>query len=160
MIAKNLGAIAFASGKNIYFQSGKFSPNTKAGFELLVHELSHVKQQLQGQAPPGLDEDAGLEAEAQNIGKILAEELFPVGDRPKLQEEPINTEEETQADEPTVIHLKRKPKVAEGQLAETGAVQRKKDPASQVSSQVKKIRRMIQHCRPIHHFIGGGVLAI
>lgn len=138
VIAKNLGSIAFASGKNIYFQSGKFNPNTKAGFELLVHELSHVKQQLQGQAPPGLDEDAGLEAEAQNIGKTLAEELFPVGDRPELKEEPVSAEKEPQADEPAVIHLKRKPKVAEGQLAETGAVQRKKDPTSQQGKQLSQ----------------------
>ena len=61
-LAKQLQALAFTSGKDIYFQSGQFDPVNK--FELLMHEATHVKQQDLGQVAPGLDPDAGLEAEA------------------------------------------------------------------------------------------------
>ncbi|WP_420596095.1 eCIS core domain-containing protein [Deinococcus sp.] len=61
-LAKQLHATAFTSGKDIYFQSGQFDPTNK--FELLIHEATHVKQQDSGQVAPGLDPNAGLEAEA------------------------------------------------------------------------------------------------
>jgi len=38
-------ADAFASGRNIYFRRGRFSPNSAAGRHLLAHELIHVLQQ-------------------------------------------------------------------------------------------------------------------
>lgn len=42
---KQLGAQAFATGKDIYFNSGKYRPETGAGKHLLAHELTHVVQQ-------------------------------------------------------------------------------------------------------------------
>lgn len=38
-------AQAFTHGKDIYFNSGKYSPGTDGGKELLAHELTHVVQQ-------------------------------------------------------------------------------------------------------------------
>jgi hypothetical protein len=40
-----LSAQAFTVGKNIYFNSGKYSPEATAGKRLLAHELTHVIQQ-------------------------------------------------------------------------------------------------------------------
>lgn len=43
-----VGAQAFTHGKDIYFNSGKYNPGTKAGKHLLAHELTHVVQQNRG----------------------------------------------------------------------------------------------------------------
>lgn len=57
--------MAFTTGTDIFFQSNKYDPNSTEGFKLLAHETTHVKQQMEGRAAPGIDADAGLEAEAQ-----------------------------------------------------------------------------------------------
>ena len=41
----NIQAQAFTHGQDIYFNSGKYSPNTNEGKSLLAHELTHVVQQ-------------------------------------------------------------------------------------------------------------------
>jgi hypothetical protein len=43
--ARRFDALAIASGRNIYFRDGLYSPGTSAGRELLTHELTHVLQQ-------------------------------------------------------------------------------------------------------------------
>ncbi len=43
--ALSQGAVAMASGRDIYFQAGRFAPGTEAGGELLAHEIVHVLQQ-------------------------------------------------------------------------------------------------------------------
>jgi hypothetical protein len=43
-----LGAEAFTLGADIYFREGRFQPGTRAGGQLLAHELAHVVQQRQG----------------------------------------------------------------------------------------------------------------
>jgi hypothetical protein len=42
---QQLGAQAFATGNNIYFNEGKYNPNSTAGKHLLAHELTHTVQQ-------------------------------------------------------------------------------------------------------------------
>jgi len=39
------GAMAFASGADIYFGSGRYNPETQSGRELIAHEVAHVLQQ-------------------------------------------------------------------------------------------------------------------
>ncbi|PHN06354.1 eCIS core domain-containing protein [Flavilitoribacter nigricans] len=46
---KNINAQAFAFGRDIYFNNGKYRPETQHGLHLLAHELAHVVQQ--GKAP-------------------------------------------------------------------------------------------------------------
>ncbi|NER12072.1 DUF4157 domain-containing protein [Leptobacterium flavescens] len=45
---KELGAQAFTHDKDIYFNSGKFNPDSESGKRLLAHELTHVVQQNDG----------------------------------------------------------------------------------------------------------------
>ncbi len=47
-MCKALNAQAFTIGKDIFFNSGKFNPETTSGERLLAHELTHVLQQKQG----------------------------------------------------------------------------------------------------------------
>ncbi|WP_264536429.1 DUF4157 domain-containing protein [Flavobacterium sp. N1736] len=42
---KELGSQAFATGNDIYFNEGKYNPNSTAGKHLLAHELTHTVQQ-------------------------------------------------------------------------------------------------------------------
>ncbi len=42
---RSLGAQAFTHGKDVYFNSGKYNPDTAQGKHLLAHELTHVVQQ-------------------------------------------------------------------------------------------------------------------
>lgn len=44
---KQLGAQAFTHGKDIYFNSGKYNPDSSEGKHLLAHELTHTIQQQQ-----------------------------------------------------------------------------------------------------------------
>lgn len=45
LLSNQLNAQAFTVGNDIYFNSGKFSPESSAGKKLLAHELTHVVQQ-------------------------------------------------------------------------------------------------------------------
>lgn len=42
---KELGSQAFANGNDIYFNEGKYNPNSQEGKHLLAHELTHTVQQ-------------------------------------------------------------------------------------------------------------------
>jgi len=44
-LANKLSARAFAFGNHIFFGGGAYDPNSKAGLELLAHELTHTIQQ-------------------------------------------------------------------------------------------------------------------
>jgi hypothetical protein len=75
--AQQFGALAFARGDQIFFQPGRYQPETAAGQELLGHELAHVVQQRGGrvdgaQGKGGVNADAGLEAEADAHGAKAA----------------------------------------------------------------------------------------
>ncbi|MCD0155803.1 DUF4157 domain-containing protein [Deinococcus sp. 6GRE01] len=72
-LAKGVNAIAFTTGTDIFFRSGRFDPNTRGGLELLAHEVTHTVQQSQGRVGTGIDPDAGLESEARVMGARLAQ---------------------------------------------------------------------------------------
>ncbi|HNW98476.1 MAG TPA: DUF4157 domain-containing protein [Bacteroidales bacterium] len=46
-----LNSHAFTHGNNIYFNSGKYNPESNSGKNLLAHELTHVVQQSSNSAP-------------------------------------------------------------------------------------------------------------
>ncbi|WP_233218689.1 eCIS core domain-containing protein [Deinococcus arcticus] len=71
-LAKGVNALAFTTGSDIFFQAGQFNLNSQSGLELLAHEVTHTVQQSQGKVGPGIDPDAGLEAEARQMGHRLA----------------------------------------------------------------------------------------
>lgn len=47
-LSRELNAQAFTVGNDIYFNSGKFSPDSTGGRQLLAHELTHTVQQSHG----------------------------------------------------------------------------------------------------------------
>ncbi|MDC8005367.1 DUF4157 domain-containing protein [Aureisphaera galaxeae] len=44
-LSQDLNAKAFTVGNDVYFNEGKYNPNTRQGKHLLAHELTHVVQQ-------------------------------------------------------------------------------------------------------------------
>lgn len=42
---QEMGARAFTTGRDVYFNTGQYRPETKSGKQLLAHELTHVVQQ-------------------------------------------------------------------------------------------------------------------
>ncbi|WP_456833009.1 eCIS core domain-containing protein [Deinococcus sp. UYEF24] len=79
LLSKKVNAVAFTTGQDIYFQSGKFDPNSQTGVELLAHEATHTVQQSKGQVGKGIDPDAGLEAQARQMGAKIASSVSPSG---------------------------------------------------------------------------------
>jgi hypothetical protein len=47
-LSQAVGATAFTSGRDVFFREGAFDPASPEGFELLVHESTHVLQQAAG----------------------------------------------------------------------------------------------------------------
>jgi len=67
--ANAVAAVAFTVGEDIFFQRGAFAPDDAQGRELLLHELTHVRQAQDGRVPqgggPSVSDPAGpLEREA------------------------------------------------------------------------------------------------
>ncbi len=50
-MARRLQADAVTIGADIFFRYGRFEPESPEGFALLSHELTHVRQHLQGEIP-------------------------------------------------------------------------------------------------------------
>ena len=72
-----VGAIAYAQGRDIAFAPGQYAPSGQAGQELIGHELTHVVQQSGGQAGVqakggDINADASLEREADELGARAA----------------------------------------------------------------------------------------
>lgn len=54
-LSEALNANAFTTGNDIYFNTGKYSPETRSGKQLLAHELTHTIQQ--GVAPESVQKE-------------------------------------------------------------------------------------------------------
>lgn len=74
-----LGALAYTQGRNVHFAPGNYDPHGARGQELIGHELAHVVQQSEGRVSPtlqaaglGINDDAGLEREADEMGARAA----------------------------------------------------------------------------------------
>lgn len=66
-----VGALAFAQGREIHVSPQAWDPDSRAGRELLGHELTHIVQQQTGRVaagPGGINDDPALEAEADHVG--------------------------------------------------------------------------------------------
>jgi hypothetical protein len=75
---KELHAQAFTHGRDIYFNSGKYNPQSPAGKHLLAHELTHVIQQsgnagsVQRQPSANAKAESQVENDRESFSIILA----------------------------------------------------------------------------------------
>jgi hypothetical protein len=57
-LSQQLNAQAFTVGKDIYFNEGKYNPDSDSGRHLLAHELTHTVQQSKGEIKPKIQRSA------------------------------------------------------------------------------------------------------
>lgn len=75
--ADSIDARAFTVGNHVAFNSGEYQPSTESGKQVLAHELTHVRQQTQGDvsmlpsadAELAIDPDPQLEKEAEETAR-------------------------------------------------------------------------------------------
>ena len=70
-LARSMGAEAFTKGSDIYFQDGKYRPDTEEGNALLVHELQHTIQHKNGADNRYQEDLENLEYEASKVESVL-----------------------------------------------------------------------------------------
>jgi hypothetical protein len=69
---KALGAQAFTHGNDVFFNSGKFNPESTSGKHLLAHELTHVVQQGKGRVAPEVQGIFGkIKKGLKKVGKAI-----------------------------------------------------------------------------------------
>jgi hypothetical protein len=61
-LARLLGAKAFTTGNDIFFNPAHYDPESKTGQSLLEHEVSHVMQQRSGEAAAAQHNDSAYDA--------------------------------------------------------------------------------------------------
>ena len=59
-LSRSLQAEAFTAGSDVFFSKGAYRPGTRAGNEVLAHELGHVVQQGGGAAPSRIQRRGAL----------------------------------------------------------------------------------------------------
>lgn len=69
-MAHRLQADAVTIGADIFFRYGRFEPESPKGFALLSHELTHVRQHLQGEIPDHTEGYAFSETLERQAGRI------------------------------------------------------------------------------------------
>jgi hypothetical protein len=73
--AMTVNALAFTTGRDVFFGSGQYSPVTASGQRLLAHELTHVVQQSEGTLPLACtDSEDILKQDAEQAGRLAASE--------------------------------------------------------------------------------------
>lgn len=69
--ARDLGASAYTVGEHVIFAEGKFAPETRAGRELLAHELTHTVQQS-GAGPVPVNQSVPVEPAGTSLERDAA----------------------------------------------------------------------------------------
>ena len=86
-MSNELGAQAFTHGNDIYFNEGKYNPESSAGAHLLAHELTHTVQQgasvqkkdkEEGGATPDVQPMLQLKADAPASPSVAASEVVDI----------------------------------------------------------------------------------
>jgi hypothetical protein len=81
------GSLAYTVGRDIFFGPGRYRPETRDGQRLILHELTHVRQQAAGAAPMGKQHQQGsprpapVDADAQRIIDLAADTGRPIDAR-------------------------------------------------------------------------------
>jgi hypothetical protein len=74
---QSIQAKAFTTGQDVFFRSGEYNPGSKAGQELIAHELTHVVQQNGSQVQPKIDiSQINLSTEQEKLQAMLGSDTL------------------------------------------------------------------------------------
>jgi len=106
-LARQVDAVAFTHGHDIYFSAGAFAPETRAGERLLAHELTHVVQQHPGRrlsvgaandpAESEADEVADAVVQRLRTSEMTAAEELPEDDGQTVRRQTVEDDDLAQA---------------------------------------------------------------
>jgi hypothetical protein len=111
--ADRLDALAYTSGRDIYFAAGMYAPASSSGRRLLAHEVAHVVQQSSGKEPGVATKSASVKIGAPDDS--LETEAEQEADEFMSGAQPALTEEE-----------QRKRRESSGSLQRSSVIQRKR----------------------------------
>ncbi|HLP65747.1 eCIS core domain-containing protein [Flavobacterium sp.] len=75
-MSQELGAQAFTNGNDVYFNKGKYNPNSKEGKHLLAHELTHTIQQNGAKQKSGMVQKSTVGNDYENGSENLEAPRF------------------------------------------------------------------------------------
>jgi hypothetical protein len=95
---QELGALAFTTGKDVFFGENQYAPHSTGGQELIAHELTHVVQQSSGAVTGGAKMTVNepgdrFEQEADAVAKAA----IATAPTAEVQRQELDPEEELQA---------------------------------------------------------------
>ena len=140
-LSRNLGAVAFTTGNDIFFRSGAYNPKSSEGQKLISHELTHVVQQ--GASTPSVqskmtvnDPNDQYEKEADHVADQVMSKPEDFGVQQQEEEEaaPVEAQEEDMA----MGKWLQRQEMPEDELA-TKRVQREAAPEDEM--QTKRVQR-------------------
>ncbi len=134
-LSSQISAQAFTHGSNIYFNSGKYNPNTESGKHLLAHELTHTIQQGKSRSvQPFLSTDVQRNAEEKEIQtkqEEKEENIQRVEEETEIQRTAEQDEEVQAKEEPgsqqVRPELRRAAAFAKSQVGKVNAQQKNSD---------------------------------
>lgn len=87
-LSSDLGAQAFTHGNDVYFNTGKYNPNSKEGKHLLAHELTHTIQQ-KGKTAQKVQKQRAVNPDHTSFSGTFANQLavpfFSTEEKPKIR---------------------------------------------------------------------------
>lgn len=163
-LSRNLGAVAFTTGNDIFFRSGAYSPKSSEGQKLISHELTHVVQQ--GASTPAVqskmtvnDPNDQYEKEADSVAEQVMSKPDDLAvqqqeedemvqqkhvQREAMPEDELATKrvqrEEIPEEEAQAKHIQRESEMPEEEIQEK-AVQRQEEEMPEDEIQEKRIQR-------------------
>ena len=66
-MSQELGAQAFTNGNDVYFNKGKYNPDSQEGKHLLAHELTHTVQQTGAKQKSGMVQKSSIENHPEDL---------------------------------------------------------------------------------------------
>ena len=108
-LARQIGATAFTTGRDVFFRQGAYEPHSSGGQELIAHELTHVVQQGSSAAsgggrmavnPPGDVYEQEADAVAKSLmASATTPQVQRQGSPEEEEEEPIQMQTEEEEEE-------------------------------------------------------------
>ena len=118
-MSRSVNAQAFAHGSDIYFNSGKYSPDTSTGKVLLAHELTHTVQQ-----------GASKSSKFDNISTSVEGKKSIHSKRSAYKEQPVHAPDHSVVCSDKINRKHNKPKLRNDPNAKKDSVNDKNKPSS------------------------------
>jgi tetratricopeptide (TPR) repeat protein len=135
-LTRQVDAVAFTHGRDIYFSSGSFAPDSTGGQKLLAHELTHVVQQRSGRkVTVGAAHDPA-ESEADQVAEAVVQRLQRHAAQQSLDSDTVARQEMPEEEEAQAVRRQEMPE--EEELAQTVRRQAEADEEEELAQPIRR----------------------